>query len=274
MTKEDLKPERRRGKTSKSTNRKYDNERPSERAHRQNSKQSDKESIRKVNKGTSPIKSPRQGASAPLENCSPKDQDKPPETKSKQRPSTRNQNLFVENVTGHIPKDTTLNRNLSEKTSLIAPAGLAENEIKVGTKEQSASQYLAAPVPRVSHGTLHNKLQRESLIDAKIGTVETSDSMHLSKSEIAKSHDSPSSEAKSPIFSYNPSYYLSGAAAAGVMATVGTVIYIWSYLRRNKETVDDEKGGRKIKKRNRLHAREWRRDASTGQYLKTRVLTR
>lgn len=96
---------------------------------------------------------------------------KPPATKPKESQSTHNKNLFVEKLTGQIAKDAISNSNLWGKGPPIAAAGLAENKVKAETKEQFASQYLAEPVLKESHEMLHNKLQKESLVSVKIGTV-------------------------------------------------------------------------------------------------------
>lgn len=273
MTHEDLGWETGRAGRSRSGNRGIEQPDPT---CSQTSKQSKEKSTKKGSKGVSRTESTEKWTIKAKANTSlPKISDKVPSTKGKESRSERIQNMLIESVPSQI---TTPDNIPSQKRSSRSPELLAEDVQSPGAEHllvenicgqianaQVVSQYSAPLVPEtVPHETLYNEIQKECMTSDRCGNVMKSGSALLAKSATPKSDISVSSESGSRLFTYNIGYYLSGAAAAGVAAIVGAVVYIWSGLRRKEDLIDHEKGNEKLKKRSRLHARDWRQEASTG----------
>lgn len=121
-------------------------------------------------------------------------------------------------------------------------------------------------IPTEKSNSAVEALSHEEVLGRKSGTVKSSasvpgDGVSISvgsgdRDFITQASTTPAEKGSStPLFPYPTTYYLWGAMAAGLVATIGSAFYIWRY-KGSKNGEDPKESGNTARLR-RLHTRDW-----------------
>jgi hypothetical protein len=173
---------------------------------------------------------------------------------------------------GPVAKDTTTTSQenvATQEDSFSATSNVDEPHVGLIREDQGDNHHnqLHVRIPTEESISAVDALSHEEVLGPKSGTAKGSasvsgDGVSISAGSAAKDFSTPASTtptekgSSTTLFSYPPTYYLWGAMAAGLVATVGSAFYIWGY-KRSKNGEDPKENGNNTARLRRLHTRDW-----------------